>query len=190
MGNLDKDKLIQEVREKGVELASINDLMKINKKYRDLVPILLNHLTTISDDADKEFLVRCLGVKGFVEASKTLIAEFYKSQNMMLKWAIGNSLSIISDERVLPEMITIAQEKEHGIARQMLVDGLGAFKNDEVKSVLIGLLADEDVAGHAVSALSKVGDRSCIQYVEPLLSHKTKWIKKEAQKAMARLEKI
>ena len=29
MGRLDKEKLIQEVREKGVEITNINDLMKI-----------------------------------------------------------------------------------------------------------------------------------------------------------------
>ena len=42
--DLIKEKLIQEVREKGVEITNINDLMKINMKYRDLVPILLKLL--------------------------------------------------------------------------------------------------------------------------------------------------
>ena len=189
MGRLDKEKLIQEVREKGVEITNINDLMKINMKYRDLVPILLKHLNEVTDESDKEFIVRCLGVKGFVEAAKPLISEFYKSNNVRFKWAIGNSLSIIADEESLPEMIKIAQEKEHGIARQMIVDGLGAFKREDVKSVLVKLLNDDDVVGHAISGISKTGDKDLIKYIEPFITYKIKWIRNEARKAIQKLEK-
>ncbi|PQQ66793.1 HEAT repeat domain-containing protein [Acetivibrio saccincola] len=189
MGRLDKEKLIQEVREKGVEITNINDLMKINMKYRDLVPILLKHLNEVTDESDKEFIVRCLGVKGFVEAAKPLISEFYKSNNVSFKWAIGNSLSIIADEESLPEMIKIAQEKEHGIARQMIVDGLGAFKREDVKSVLVKLLNDDDVVGHAISGISKTRDKDLIKYIEPFITYKIKWIRNEARKAIKKLEK-
>ncbi|HEX2926206.1 MAG TPA: HEAT repeat domain-containing protein [Ruminiclostridium sp.] len=189
MQKLDREKLIQEVREKGVEISSINDLMKINMKYRDLVPILLKHLNEVTDENDKEFIVRCLGVKGFIEASKPLISEFYKSNNVTFKWAIGNSLSIISDIESLPELIKIAQEKEHGIARQMIVDGLGAYKSDDIKAVLVSLLNDDEVVGHVISGISKTGDKSLIKHIEPLLTHKVKWVRNEASKAIKKLEK-
>ncbi|MFZ5985735.1 MAG: HEAT repeat domain-containing protein [Bacillota bacterium] len=190
MEKLDKKKLLQEVREKGVEFSNINDLMKINMKYRDLVPILLRYLKDVTDESDKEFIVRCLGVKGFVEASKPLISEFYKSNNVTFKWAIGNSLSIISDIDSVPELIKIAQEKEHGIARQMIVDGLGAYKNDDVKAVLISLLNDDEVVGHAISGLSKTGDKTLIRHIEPFLTYKVKWIRNEASKAIKKLERV
>ena len=189
MKRLDKDKLIREVREKGIEITNINDLMKINKKYRDLVPIILKHLNEVTDESDKEFLVRCLGVKGFDEAAKPLIDEFYKSNNVSYKWAIGNSLSIISSSEALPELIKIVQEKEHGIARQMIVDGLGAYKTEEVKSVLVNLLKDDEVVGHAISGIAKTGDKSLIKYIEPFTNHKISWIRNEARKAIKKLEK-
>lgn len=189
MEKLDKERLIQEVREKGIEITDINDLMKINMKYRDLIPILLKYLNEVTDVSDKEFIVRCLGVKGFAEAAKPLINEFYKSSNITYKWAIGNSLSIISDIESVPELITIAQEKEHGIARQMIVDGLGAYKSDDVKAVLVRLLNDDEVVGHAISGISKTGDRSLIKYIEPFLSYKVKWVRNEASKAIKKLGK-
>lgn len=189
MQSLDKEKLIQEVRDKGVEINNINELKKINLKYRDLVPILLKHLVEIENENDKEFLVRCLGVKEFVEASKTLINEFCKSHNLTFKWAIGNTLSIIQDESIITELINIAKEKEHGIARQMIVDGLGSFKDENVKVTLIELLNDEEVVGHAISGLSRMGDKSLIKYIEPFRSYKVKWVRKEAEKAIKKLNK-
>lgn len=189
MEKLDKEKLMQEVREKGVEITNINDLMKINMKYRDLVPILLRYLNDVTDESDKEFIIRCLGVKGFVEASKPLVSEFYKSNNETFKWAIGNSLSIISDIDSIQDLIKIAQEKEHGIARQMIVDGLGKYKTDDVKAVLVNLLNDDDVVGHAISGLSKTEDKTMIKYIEPFLKYKVKWVRNEASKAIKKLEK-
>ncbi len=189
MNRLDKERLLQQVREKGVEITSINDLIKINLKYRDLVPILLGHLQEIDDESDKEFIVRCLGVKGFNEASETLINEFYKSNKVTFKWAIGNTLSIIQDKESIPKLLRIAQEKQHGIACQMIVEGLGAFNLKEVKDVLVQLLNDENVVGHAISALSKMGDASLVSYIEPFLSYKVKWVRNEANKAIKKLQK-
>lgn len=190
MERLDQETLIKEIREKGIEISSVNDLLNINIKHRNIIPILLKYLNIVSDENDKEFIIRCLGVKGFVEASKTLINEFYKSSNILYKWAIGNSLSIISDIDSMPELIKIAREKEHGISRQMIVDGLGNFKNEDVKNLLIGLLNDDEVVGHAISALSKMGDKALIKHLEPFLTYKVKWIKNEAKKAINKLEKL
>ena len=190
MKTIDKEKLLQEVREKGVEINSTNDLIKIDKKYMDLVPILLRHLQETDDEGDKEFLVRCLGVRGFTEASKLLVKEFHKSSNSSYKWAIGNTLSIIQDRDILPDLLRIVQEKEHGIARQMIVSGLGAYKNSEnVKSILIELLNDDEVVGHAISAIRKIGDKELIRFVEPFISYKVTWIRNEAKKTVEKFNK-
>lgn len=189
MKDLDKGRLLREVREQGVEIDSINDLMKIDAKYKDLVPILLKYLQEFDDETDKEFIVRCLGVKGFKMASKPLIQEFYRSDNSLYKWAIGNTLSIIQDENSLPDLLRIVQEKQHGIARQMIVDGLGCFKSEAVKDVLIKLLDDDDVVGHAISAIRKMNEPDLIKHIEPFTDHKVTWIRNEAKKAIKKLQK-
>ena len=190
MKTLNSEKLLQEVRCKGIEVSEINELIKISNEHKDVVPILLRHLQDIDDGDDKEFLVRCLGVHGFTEASQPLIQEFYKSRKLTFKWTIGNTLSIIQDKNILSELVKIVQEKEHGISRQMFVVSLGKFKNDRnVKDVLISLLKDDDVAGHAIIAIRKIGDVELAEYIEPFLEHKKGWIRNEAKKTIEKFNK-
>lgn len=190
MIKLDKEKILQEIKEKGVEFASISDLLKLNKSYKDLIPVILKHLTQTSNESDKDLLIRSLGVKGFNEATETLIQEFYKAESTPLKWAIGNSLSIILDKSSLPALVKIAQEKEHGIARQMVVVALGKMKEREVIPILIELLKDEDVVGHAIMALGYFKDPEMIQYIEPFTEYNVRWIRSEAKKTIKKINKV
>ena len=190
MIKLDKSQLIKRIRKQGIEIDSINELMKIGSKDKDLIPLIVEFLQLIDDETDKEFLVRCLGVKGYYEASSHLIKEFYSTEKITYKWAIGNSLAIISDETKLDEMLKIVVDKKHGISRQMIVEGLGAYNTNEVRKILIQLLSDEDVVDHAIYALSKIGDESTKKYIEPFVTHKTTWIRKSAIKALKKIDKI
>jgi HEAT repeat protein len=185
---LDKEKLISDINQLGYNIKSIDDLKKIDTNNKDVIPILLEHLCRINDEQDKEFLVRCLGVKGFNEVTEILLKEFKNSSNISYKWAIGNSLSLIADKNSFADLIQIVQESEHGIARQTIVDTLGKLKNKQAIPVLINLLKDDDVQGHAVIALSKFKDPSSIPYIEPLVSHKVTWIRNAAKKAINKLE--
>lgn len=190
MKTLIKEELLEEVRAHGIEINTIDDLKHINMNYRELVPILLKFIERIDDEEDKEFLVRCLGAKGFSEATPILLNEFYRTSNTLYKWSIGNSLALINDRNALDDMLSIACEKDHGIARQMIVDALGSFNDPRVVPVLVGLLKDEDVVGHAISALAKTGDASLIERIQPYTNHKVKWIRNEAIKAIKKLSKI
>lgn len=186
---LDEEKLLNDIRAKGVEISNINDLMKIDKRFKDLIPIVLEHLKKIDDENDKEFLVRCLGVKDFTEASEQLLDEFYKTDKITFKWAIGNTLSIINDKSKVNELLKIVQNKEHGIGRQMIIVALGKMKTKEAFPVLLNLLNDEEVVGHTLSALAYYKDPTIIPYLEPLKSHKVGWIKKKASKVIEKLQK-
>lgn len=187
---LDREKFLNDIRAKGVEISNINDLMKLDKRYKDLVPIFVEHLRNIDDESDKEFLVRCLGVKGFNEATEQLLSEFNNTDKVTYKWAIGNTLSVIEDKSKLNELLEIVQNKEHGIARQMIVIAIGKMKAKEAFPVLLNLLKDEDVVGHAIDALSYYKDPTVIPYLEPLTSHSVGWVKKEAFKVIKKLNKL
>lgn len=187
---LNKEELLKDIRAKGVDISSINDLIKMDKRFKDLVPIVVEHLKNIEDESDKEFLIRCLGIKGFTDATEQLLEEFNKTDTITFKWAIGNSLAIIEDKSHVNELLEIAQNKEHGIARQMIVVALGKMKVKEAFSVLIKLLEDDDLVGHAIGALAYYNDPAVIQYLIPLESHKVGWIKKEASKVIEKLQKL
>jgi HEAT repeat protein len=187
---LNKELLLNDIRSKGVEISSINDLIKMDMSFKDLVPILLKHIQEIDDESDKQFLVRCLGVKGYTEATEQLITEFHKSENPSYKWAIGNTLSIIQDRKHVHELIEIVKTKQHGRARQMIVIALGKMKVREAIPFLIELLSDEVVVGHVISALGYYKDPIVIQYLEPFKNHKVWWVKNEASKVIGKLQKL
>ncbi|WML56484.1 HEAT repeat domain-containing protein [Neobacillus sp. PS2-9] len=190
MGKLNKELLISEIRDLGYSISSIEELKKIDNKNKDVIPIILRHLSQITEVNHKEFLVRCLGVKGFISASIPLINEFKNSSNNTYKWAIGNSLSLILDKSSLNELLKIATDKKHGTARQMIVDGLGKFKDKKVIPVLVGLLEDKDVQGHALSALSKFKDPELIPHINPFVNHEITWIRNTAKRTINKLEKL
>ena len=56
------------LQQHGYVISNINDLFNLSHKERELVPYLLELLDYLSDESDKAFIVRCLGVKGFTEA--------------------------------------------------------------------------------------------------------------------------
>lgn len=153
-----------------------------------LVAIVLKYIVEVDDESDKEVLVRCLGVKGFTEATDTLIREFHSSTNTSYKWAIGNTLSIIGDPNSLSQLEEIAQDVRHGITRQMVVIAIGKLKNNSSIPLLVRLLNDEEVAGHAIMALSNFNDPSLLPYVRPFTDNRAKWISREAQKMIKKLD--
>lgn len=186
MANL-HEALLAEIREKGVRINSINDLIRIDARYRDLVPILLKYLNLFRDEVDKQWIVRCLGAKGFTEATGPLLEEFHRSNNASYKWATGNTLAIIKDRSAWKEMIDIVKDRSHGTARQMIVIALGEMKIPEAKPVLVDLLTDPEVAGHAIIGLAKYGDPSVAAYIAPLRHSSVAWVRKEAEKAIRKL---
>ena len=64
----------------------------------------------------------------------------------------------------------------------MLTVALGNMRNPQAINLLIRLLEDEEVAGHALIALRKRGDPAAVPYVLP-------WVRNEAKKALNKLTK-
>ncbi|MDO4691167.1 MAG: HEAT repeat domain-containing protein [Fusobacterium sp.] len=183
--------LLNEVNSYGYNFKKPNDIKKIGKKDKILIPILLKWLNKTTDFMAKSWIARCLTVEGYTEATEELL-KLYKTMDSEKgdKWAVGNAIGVISDKRYIDDYIEIITDKSNGSARQMIVNYMGAFKEERVKKVLISLLDDEEVNGHAIYALSKFKDISLIEKLEPFTAHKMTWKRNEAKKAIAKLEKL
>lgn len=183
--------LLNEVNSYGYNFRKPNDIKKIGKNDKILIPILLKWLNKTTDFMAKSWIARCLTVKGYTEATEELL-KLYKTMDSEKgdKWAVGNAIGVISDKRYIDDYIEIITDKSNGSARQMIVNYMGAFKEERVKEVLISLLDDEEVNGHAIYALSKFKDISLIEKLEPFTAHKMTWKRNEAKKAIAKLEKL
>jgi len=71
----------------------------------------------------------------------------------------------------------------------MVVLALGKMKNPRAIDVLIELLDDDEVSGHALSSLLKLKARKARPHFERFLNDPRGWVRKIAKRAVAKLEK-
>lgn len=186
--------LLAELAEAGFLVDSLDVFIHTNLDYRAAIPILMRWLPRISDRRVKEGIVRSLTVKWAKPlAAPLLIEEFLRAGDPWhgLKWAIGNALSVVADDSVFEDLVRLVRDKSHGRAREMLAVALANMRNPQAIDVLIELLDDEDIAGHALLALRKLGKKAATArpHIERFLNHPKTWIRKEAQRALAKMDK-
>ncbi|MBN2394562.1 MAG: HEAT repeat domain-containing protein, partial [Anaerolineae bacterium] len=66
---------------------------------------------------------------------------------------------------------------------------LGNMKDARAIGVLIELLDDEEVAGHALMALCKLAPPEARSAIERFTDHPRTWIRNEAKRALAKIDK-
>lgn len=95
----------------------------------------------------------------------------------------------MADDSVYEDIVNLVRDARHGPARIMLALSLGNMKDPRAQDVLIGLLDDDLVAGQAIVALGKLKSQKASPLIERFLTHPKAWIRKEAKKALTRIEK-
>jgi HEAT repeat protein len=180
----------------GIEVSSVFDLVNAKDAYPKAIPVLMKCLGEVQEPWIKEGIVRALTVKearGIAE--DTLLDEFQKIQpdepppKQMLKWATGNALSVVGTDKSFGRLAALVRDKRHGKAREMLAVTLGNMKNPAAVDVLIELLDDDEVAGHALMALGKLKAQKARSHIEGFLNHPKAWVRKEASKALVKLDR-
>lgn len=185
--SLDKSNalVMQEARRRGILCTAAEAPNRCN------FHLLLEWLPQVEDPYIKETMVRALSVpsaKPF--AAPALIEEFRKAApgQMLLKLAIGNALSVVADDSVCDDIIELALEPKHGKARQLVVLALGNMQDARAAETAMRLLDDELVAGHAIMALGRLKTKRSRSLLKPFLQHRRAWIRREAQKAVQRID--
>jgi HEAT repeat protein len=131
-------------------------------------PVLVDWLPRVETALVKERIVRSLtGEKAATPlALEPLVAEFRHADDHALKWAIGNALATLADDSIADELVELAQDRRHGGSREMLMDALARTKEERALDALVELVDDDEVAGHAISALRRLGPKSSLPYLE------------------------
>lgn len=176
----------------GVFVDDIYDLVNTKKSYPEAIPILVNLLKNqqVQDPKLLEGIVRSLAVKEAKGvANETVFKKFIEVQQDWLRWAIGNTINVIATAEDLDKLIVIVKDKKYGTARQMPTMALGRFKSSVVEDTLISLLNDTDVLPHAIDALGKLRSIKAKSYLENLLTNSSPLVRKEAKKALQRINK-
>jgi HEAT repeat protein len=177
----------------GFAVENVSELYQKRMHYEGAVPVLMKWLPMVSHPGVKESIVRALSVP-FAKAAAPLLIEEYRrtdSGQAALKWAVGNALDAVADDAVLEDMIELARDRSAGKAREMVVAGLGNMSDRRVLDVLVELLGDEEVCGNALMALAKLGASAsgARTRIEPFLKHPKEWVRKEARRAIEKIDK-
>lgn len=183
--------VVNALKQVGINVADVYDLVNSRSSYPQAIPVLLTLLPRLQDLKIKEGVIRALTVReargaGVAEA---LIAEFSCSSSELLRWTIGNALSVVADDAVFGQVVELAREKKYGRAREMVVEAMANMKDPRAAEVLIDLLDDEDTAGHAIVALGRLGAVTARPRLEPFLNHSKAWIRREARQALKRIDR-
>jgi hypothetical protein len=183
--------LISALKDAGFNIHSLDELRRSGLKYGAAIPILLKWLPLTDDAIIKESIVRTLSVPWARPAALCpLIAEFRNASAMPnLQWVIGNAMAVISDDSVFNEISELVREKQYGKSREMLTVALANMKNPAAIDLLIELLNDDEINGHALMALGKLKAQKARPKIERFLDHPKSWVRKEAGKALKALTK-
>lgn len=182
--------LISEINSKlDIQIKEYYELLNMRKELKSCIQIIIEYIYIFNASNYKDAMVQLLNSKGFNEATAILLNLYNDKSNNVDKWNIGATLYSIQDKRFENNYIKIIKDKENGTSRQMIVILLGKLKCEKSIPVLIELLKDDDVNGHAIMALGYFKDEKLIQYIEPFLNHKQLWIRKEAEKAIRKISK-
>ena len=109
---------------------------------------------------------------------------------MNLRWVIGNAIYIIVTKADVESIIPIVQDKENGYTRDRFILALGKVKSEQAENVLIKLLDDEEVVVQsAIEALGRMKSTKARGKIEQLLTAPKKEIRKEAEKALKKIDR-
>jgi HEAT repeat protein len=182
--------LCDELRNAGLKINNLWDLVNTKTPYPEAISILLRHLQYDYHDKNKEAIIRALAIKeaiGKVGARLITTYNTIPKEKMTLRWAIGNTIYATITKEEIKDILPIVQNKENGISRQMFVAALGKAKPPEMEDVLIKLLEDDEVMLQAVGALGRMRSQKAKEKINTLLSHSNNVIRKEAQKVFKKI---
>lgn len=120
----------------------------------------------------------------YPEAIQPLIKHLKNIQDVNIKEGI------IRDEDV-DRILKIVSNKDNGMSRQMFVIALSKIKSrkQDIENVLIDLLDDDLVCSHAINTLGKLKSVKAKPLVLTLTEHSRPLVRKEAVKALKKIEK-
>jgi len=102
-------------------------------------------------------------------------------------WHIADEIYKKYSDRVFDDVAQFVMDSKHGKDRQMLALALGKSKRPEAVDVLLSVLDDYSVSGHATEALAKLRSERAREGLTSMLGDDREWVVKQARKGLERL---
>jgi hypothetical protein len=158
---------------------------------RSAYPVLMEWLPRVHADAVKETLARRLAETGkSTETAQALLSEYREATSETVKWALGDSIARVAPPRDLEEAVELAADRGGGRGRQMLVYALWRVPSDHAREVILDLLDDPEVCGHAMYSLRLAfGNLEARRRIEALVDHSDEHVRTIARDTLKKIDR-
>lgn len=186
--------ILRDLSAVGLHAGSLVELRGFGGPYPAAIPILVSWLSSVTDRRVLEGLVRALSVPWAKPMATQPLINLFRGIDEItdpdgfgVRWTVGNALEVVFDDSSFDELETIARDKSFQNARQMVVLGFGKSKRPEAVSVLLDLLDDPQIDGHAVKALGKLKAPEAKTALEGKVQDRRAWVRTAAKAALRKL---
>jgi len=179
----------------GYDVASVTALRTSGEQYRDAIPVLLDWLPRADNPFLKSAIVRALSVPWAKPAAvEALVREFEslppEEGEMGLRWTVGSALEVVGDDAHFDDLAQLARERRFGRAREMVVlwfGKAGKGRRDDAVTLLLDLVEDPDVGGHATQALAKLADPRSREALTRMTRDERSWVRRKAEAGLKKI---
>jgi hypothetical protein len=134
--------LVKELREAGIEIASVWDLVNSPNTYPQSLPLLLEHLQRPYPDAVREGIARAMAVPDAKFAWPILMKLYEEGAETRTKDGLAVAISAIADQQNIDEIIRLVRDDRHGASRVLLLSALGRLPLPQARKALMDLGGD------------------------------------------------
>lgn len=145
----EEEPLIQEIARAGYQLEFISDLANCKAKYKELIPILLKHLSFDYSLKLKEFIARALARPWARETAWEFVLEAYRNEgnesSTSYKSGLAVALSSMARADDLAIITELARDFRNGPTRLFFVRNLSRSRRPDSYGSLLELASDPDL---------------------------------------------
>lgn len=184
--------VLAELAAAGFEVKTIGELRRLGSRAKAAMPIIVKWLTLVSHDPLRVEILGVLSVRWAKAAAPFLIEGFQRAPSApdglsQYRWTIGNALAEAATDDVFADVVRLARDRRYGRDREMLAVALGRMRNPQAVDVLLDLLADDELAGHAVIALGTLKATRAAPALRRMRDHPKRWVRNEVGKALRKI---
>jgi HEAT repeat protein len=174
--------ILADLRALGYDFRSLSAFAQSGIRYKDAIPTLLEWLRKARTPTMQRAVVRTLTNPSAKGAAMPALIEAFRNfpDEAGTRWAVGNSIETAYVDTYFDDVAALALDPQYGRARQMVALALGKSKRPEAVDVLLQLMDDHDISGHAVFALSKRPNPRAREALEEKLTDDRPWVRKKA----------
>ena len=187
--------LLSDLRAAGYDVGHVSVLRTSGERYAEAVPVLVDWLPRITDRGLLDSVVRALSVPWAKPAAVDALVRLFETLppeegEMGLRWTVGNALEVVGDDGHFDDLARLARDRRFGRAREMVVlwfGKVGKKRRDDAVTLLLELVEDPDVDGHATQALARLADPRSREALERMAGDDRAWVRAKATAGLKKL---